>query len=171
MNRGRRGYKLPLKSCVKAYIQLRACSSSFLTLNQLNLSNLLFEYQTILSLNMWTWGEKNQTQITFWEIQRENPDNSSQCKAGVLMSIFTELIVFIQVLPAHGSSPSTRLMPVPTTCPKPTPGEETVSTLACFRLFDTLPEFEMSERVVLNHDEVLAFFFYLILSTLTLQSR
>lgn len=77
------------------------------------------------------------------------------------MSIFTELIVFIQVLPAHGSSPSTRLMPVPTTCPKPTPGEETVSTLACFRLFDTLPEFEMSERVVLNHDKVLAFFFSL----------
>lgn len=134
---------------------------SVIPVYKLNLSNLLFEYRTVLGLSMWSWGEKNQTQITFWEIQRENPDNSSQCRAGVLMSIFTELIVFIQVLLAHGSSPSTRLMPAPTTCPKPTPGEETVSTLACFRLFDMMPEFEMSERVVLNHDEVLAFIFLL----------
>ena len=33
-------------------------------------------------------------------------------------------MVSLQVLPARGSSPSTRSTPAPTTCPKPTPGEE-----------------------------------------------
>lgn len=36
---------------------------------------------------------------------------------------FIKVIVFIQVLLAHDFLPSTRLMPVPTTCPKPTLGE------------------------------------------------
>lgn len=83
--------------------------------------------------------------------QRENPDNSSQCRAGVWGSIFTELIVFIQVLLARGSLPSTRLMPAPTTCPKPTPGEETVSTVT------------FSDRLAWCHARFwFNFYFYLI---------
>lgn len=44
-------------------------------------------------------------------------DISSQCRCFLLL-------FFLQVLLVHGSSPFTRLMPAPTTCPKPTPGEK-----------------------------------------------
>ena len=41
---------------------------------------------------------------------------------------FTEpMLIVLQVLLVHGSSPSTRSMPAPTTSPKPTPGECTAS--------------------------------------------
>lgn len=37
--------------------------------------------------------------------------------------------LFVQVLLGHDSSPSTRSMPVPTTCPRPTPGKKYIISL------------------------------------------